>query len=110
LREKDSGTITPGPAGSSGTSGTSGSSGNSASYTFVSGITESVGIVNVKIDDNTLKFSGDTTIYVDTAEFWQSVPLISGTTGTAGDFAYDSDYLYVCISTNAWKRATLNTW
>ena len=30
--------------------------------------------------------------------------------GTTGQIAWDADYLYVCTSTNTWKRADLNTW
>lgn len=86
----------------------SGTSGDA--YSFNSGLTEVAGVVNVKIDNDTLKFSGDTTIYVNTSEFWQTVPLTSGSTGTAGDFAYNSDYLYVCVATNTWKRIAYDTW
>lgn len=31
-------------------------------------------------------------------------------TGTAGEMAYDDDYLYVCIATDAWKRVALSSW
>lgn len=40
---------------------------------------------------------------------WASVPVNSGSTGTAGDIAYDSSYLYVRTST-LWKRTALSTW
>lgn len=39
-----------------------------------------------------------------------SVPGSAGATGAAGQMAYDSDYIYVCIATNTWKRAALSTW
>ena len=37
-------------------------------------------------------------------------PATAGASGNQGDIAWDSNYLYVCTSTNAWKRAALATW
>ena len=31
-------------------------------------------------------------------------------TGNAGDICWDSDYVYVCVATNTWKRSALSTW
>ena len=39
-----------------------------------------------------------------------SAPASASSTGTAGDIAYDSNYIYVCVATNTWKRAALSTW
>lgn len=36
-------------------------------------------------------------------------PSTSSSNGIAGQQAYDSDYLYVCIATNSWKRVALST-
>ena len=44
-------------------------------------------------------------VYLET-----EVPLTPVTAGTAGDMKTDSNYLYVCISTNVWKRAELSSW
>lgn len=41
---------------------------------------------------------------------WSAVPASTSATGTAGQIAYDSGYLYVCTATNTWKRTTLSTW
>jgi len=30
--------------------------------------------------------------------------------GTTGQIAWDSNYVYICIATNTWKRSPLNTW
>lgn len=30
--------------------------------------------------------------------------------GNAGDMCWDSDYFYVCVSTNSWKRTALSSW
>jgi len=39
-----------------------------------------------------------------------SVPANASSTGTVGQIAYDSDYVYVCVATNTWKRSALTTW
>jgi len=44
-------------------------------------------------------------VYLET-----EVPLTPVTAGTTGDMKTDSNYLYVCISTNVWKRAELSSW
>jgi hypothetical protein len=46
------------------------------------------------------------TYYVPSA----TTPISAGDTGTAGQVAYDSGYIYVCVSANTWKRAALSTW
>jgi hypothetical protein len=40
-----------------------------------------------------------------------TVPSSVTDTGTAGDISWDSNYIYVCTATNAWKRtAALSSW
>jgi hypothetical protein len=39
-----------------------------------------------------------------------TVPSTSTSTGTTGQLAYDSAYLYLCVATNTWKRSALTTW
>lgn len=39
-----------------------------------------------------------------------SAPSTASSTGTPGQIAYSSGYVYVCIATNTWKRAALSTW
>ena len=34
--------------------------------------------------------------------------LSGGAVGTAGDITWDSNYLYVCVATNTWKRVSLS--
>jgi hypothetical protein len=41
---------------------------------------------------------------------WSSVPASATATGTAGQIAYDGDYLYIATATNTWERAALSTW
>ena len=37
-----------------------------------------------------------------------TVPSSASDTGTAGDIAWDADYIYVCTATDTWKRVALN--
>jgi hypothetical protein len=37
-------------------------------------------------------------------------PLHPNSTGTTGQIAYDSGYVYICVATNTWKRSALSTW
>jgi len=37
-------------------------------------------------------------------------PSSASDTGNQGDICWDSSYVYVCVATNTWKRAALNTW
>ena len=39
-----------------------------------------------------------------------SAPSSATDTGVPGDIRYDSSYVYICISNNTWKRASLTTW
>lgn len=37
-------------------------------------------------------------------------PANASATGTAGEIAWDSSYIYVCTATNTWKRIAIATW
>lgn len=37
-------------------------------------------------------------------------PASAGDSGTTGDFCWDSNYIYVCVAPNTWKRAPLSSW
>jgi len=39
-----------------------------------------------------------------------AAPATASSTGVAGTVAYDSDFFYVCIATDTWKRGALTTW
>jgi len=41
---------------------------------------------------------------------WTSVPATATSAGTAGQLAYASGYLYVCVATNTWRRVALSSW
>ena len=37
-------------------------------------------------------------------------PATAASTGTAGTITWDADYIYVCVATDTWKRASIATW
>lgn len=37
-------------------------------------------------------------------------PGSAGATGVAGTVAWDSNYIYICVATNTWKRVAISTW
>ncbi len=41
---------------------------------------------------------------------WDSAPASHTSTGVAGAVAYDANYIYVCVSTNTWRRSALAKW
>jgi hypothetical protein len=41
---------------------------------------------------------------------WVTVPATATSTGVAGQVAYASGFLYVCVATNTWRRTALSTW
>jgi len=57
----------------------------------------------------------DSTQWVDTnpplsPSLSSNAPASASANGTAGDIRYDSNYVYICVATNTWKRAALATW
>lgn len=41
---------------------------------------------------------------------WVSVPASAGSSGVAGQMAYDSAYLYICYGANTWFRIAPDAW
>lgn len=37
-------------------------------------------------------------------------PASASATGSAGEICWDSNYVYVCVATNTWKRSAISTW
>jgi hypothetical protein len=51
-------------------------------------------------------YAGGTYLYLAN----KFTPGSSAASGTTGAFAWDNDYIYVCIGTNSWRRAGLTSW
>lgn len=43
-------------------------------------------------------------------DHWVAAPASKTATGTAGQMAYDANYLYICVAANTWRRSTLAQW
>jgi hypothetical protein len=87
-----------GPAGATGLTGATGAA-VSASLAQVLVIGATTGGSNITIT------SGDDLIIES-----PTVPLTAGGTGTTGQQAWDTDYIYICTATNTWKRSRIETW
>lgn len=62
------------------------------------GIATSSPTAKLDVNSNTLRLRSSRT------------PSSASDTGNAGDICWDSNYVYVCVSTNTWKRSSLSTW
>jgi len=59
--------------------------------------------------------AGDPTAFLDiNSDIFRlrtsKTPSSSSASGNAGDFCWDSNYIYICISTNTWRRIAHATW
>jgi hypothetical protein len=41
---------------------------------------------------------------------WTSAPAATNSPGTPGSVAYSSNHLFICVSSNSWRRTQLGTW
>ena len=41
---------------------------------------------------------------------WSSAPASKTAAGSQGDMAFDSNYFYICVLNNEWRRTPLSTW
>ncbi len=39
-----------------------------------------------------------------------AVPASASASGTAGDIAYNATHIFLCVSTDTWKRVAISTW
>ncbi len=53
----------------------------------------------------TLQTTGDN-VLIQTSQ----TPASASASGTAGEIAWDTNYIYVCVATNTWKRVLISTW
>ena len=54
---------------------------------------------------NALHYSGE-----ELGRVSNGTPASATATGTTGEIQWDSNYIYVCIATNTWKRVAISTW
>ncbi len=53
-------------------------------------------------------FAGE--VFAPTLVIGSGSPASATSTGTAGQIQFDSNYIYVCVATNTWKRVAISTW
>lgn len=70
----------------------------SAAGQLLIGTTNNTGGAILQVDSNRIR--------VSTAK----TPSSATDTGATGEICWDANYIYVCVATNTWKRATLATW
>jgi hypothetical protein len=84
-----------------------------------SGVTEGImfeGATN-DVHENFLKVvdpTADRTVLLPdasgTVAVWTTVPANASATGIAGQMAYESGFLYVCVAANTWQRVPIASW
>lgn len=60
--------------------------------------------------DGSLQVPTKNAIYDKIQSMIVAAPASASSTGVAGQLAYDSDYFYVCVATDTWKRVAIATW
>ena len=40
----------------------------------------------------------------------QTAPASASATGSAGQIIWDTNYIYICVATDTWKRVAISTW
>jgi hypothetical protein len=116
------GTGPSGPMGSTGSVGATGQSVyilGSTGYVFSPGASgigfTGSGVTNITSDGNYVTVTiasatGSTGATGSSATVSSTPPGSSGAAGATGDLALDSDWLYVCVATDTWKRTLLTGW
>ena len=61
---------------------------------------------DVGTESSASKSLGDITTYVESV----GVPATSTSTGIVNTIAIDTNYLYICVATDTWKRVALSSW
>ena len=61
---------------------------------------------DVETESSASKSLGDITIYVESV----AVPASSTSPGIVNTIAIDTNYLYICVATDTWKRVALSSW
>lgn len=102
---------TTGGAAGDGASATSGFSGGYYAVSAVDSIQLGAGTNTVagslQIYSNQLL---NATGFIPPARYMVTKPAAANSTGTAGQIAYEAGFLYVCVATDTWQKATIATW
>lgn len=66
------------------------------------------GVFNAAVGSQTLSLNA--TVAPDKLLLISDAPAAADATGTTGHITWDSEYIYVCITTDTWKRVAISTW
>jgi hypothetical protein len=56
------------------------------------------------------KFADDVTVIMRSLRTSSTPPSSASDTGITGDITWDSNYIYICVAVNTWKRVSIATW
>jgi hypothetical protein len=60
-------------------------------------------------DSSNIMYEGTLSVKDAIGSLRSAVPLTASSTGKKGQLAVDSDYLYVCVATDLWKKIPLQS-
>lgn len=85
---------------------------HASSYrTIITGSVIQAGVTyDALVNDNNLVLNSDGILSISQLILATATPSSASDTGTAGRIAWDSDYIYVCVATDTWKRVAISTW
>ena len=73
-------------------------------------LTDSGGLFTVGLKAQNIEAAGTVTASNNIILPTSITPASATTTGVAGTIVRDSNYIYVCVATNTWKRIAISTW
>lgn len=65
-----------------------------------------IGNTSPSVSDGVGLHIGGKILRIDTSK----TPASASDTGNIGELCWDSNYIYICVAANTWKRSTLSTW
>jgi len=71
------------------------------------GVTKTVALVPVGVSAGVLSVQPAP---MSDLVYTATIPATSSSSGTAGQWTYDTDYFYLCVAANTWRRFSLNDW
>tara|TARA_R110000851_G_scaffold237164_1_gene389994 strand:- start:6678 stop:8348 length:1671 start_codon:yes stop_codon:yes gene_type:complete len=69
-----------------------------------------LGVNRMTLNSSGVVVNGNTTSTGYKVSALNVAPATATSTGITGDIRYTSDFIYVCVATNTWKRTALSTW
>jgi hypothetical protein len=78
------------------------------SNVFIAASSANSNVTIAPADNATIRIGGGANTKI--IMYTQNVPATATSTGTAGQIAFDQNYIYYCWATDQWKRSPLSTW